>query len=691
METPAPRRWQIAVIFLWCLGWLVWAGFDLPWKDLAKNLVRDGLALTKLSFAPSFFPLTATRLFHLSACILLLASAVVIGHFALRLLRLETDADKSRTLTALAVGLLVLGNAVLGLGLLGLLKARIFWSLVLIPLGAWIVTCRRQNCREKVSRLQETMRRFIAEIGFFGCFFLALATVAATINLLAAFLPPNDWDTLNYHLAVPKEYMQQGRIVFLPHNFSSNFPSLLNMLFLWGLVVGSGGNVERLLGGADGIPHLLNWSLGILSACALFQLARSRGGIRTGAYAAGVYYLSPNFLWFSSSALVDIGVCFFSIIALDACWRAIESQNERLLLLGAIVGGAAVATKFTALFVVVLPLALSLAFHEASRPRRTVRWCCLFLVLSLAVGLPWLIRNWAWTGNPVFPFLSQWFPSPYWDDTMQKAYFRQHGPAWRMGDIYHLGGWLKFTPGAAGLVVWLAPLCFLSVSLLLRYSFAFFEASAAALFWLGTMNMTERYIFPIFPALCLAGVAVIGLAEQYCLTRWTARAAVVVLALTSFLQDHVHFLTQSSGASFFTGQSSRADFLRQRFPAQQWMNEQLPVRARVLYVGEYRSYYSRAGVIYRTAYGERVLMKLGGNPKTRADWVSAMRKAGVTHIYVNWTQLHFQKEFYGEIEKVNYELFRDFLHHHARLIHPCIEVGEDARQQGEEIYELMWP
>ena len=45
------------------------------------------------------------------------------------------------------------------------------------------------------------------------------------------------YDVLEYHLQVPKEYLQEGRIQYLPHNVYANFPANVEMLYLLAMIV----------------------------------------------------------------------------------------------------------------------------------------------------------------------------------------------------------------------------------------------------------------------------------------------------------------------------------------------------------------------------------------------------------------------------------------------------------------------
>ncbi len=54
---------------------------------------------------------------------------------------------------------------------------------------------------------------------------------------LGSMTPDVDFDVGTYHFEGPKEYFQNGRITFLPHNVYTNFPFLTEMFALLGMVL----------------------------------------------------------------------------------------------------------------------------------------------------------------------------------------------------------------------------------------------------------------------------------------------------------------------------------------------------------------------------------------------------------------------------------------------------------------------
>ena len=55
------------------------------------------------------------------------------------------------------------------------------------------------------------------------------------LALLYALTPEVQSDAVRYHLAAPQEWLKAGRLSYLPYNAFSNFPSNIEMLFLFGL------------------------------------------------------------------------------------------------------------------------------------------------------------------------------------------------------------------------------------------------------------------------------------------------------------------------------------------------------------------------------------------------------------------------------------------------------------------------
>ena len=68
-----------------------------------------------------------------------------------------------------------------------------------------------------------------------GLFQAALATLLVVPMAAGLFVPPSDYDALEYHLGAPAAYVRQGRISRLPDNRYASMPANQEMLYLLGL------------------------------------------------------------------------------------------------------------------------------------------------------------------------------------------------------------------------------------------------------------------------------------------------------------------------------------------------------------------------------------------------------------------------------------------------------------------------
>jgi hypothetical protein len=73
--------------------------------------------------------------------------------------------------------------------------------------------------------------------GFVGRHWLWLGLPFVAAILLAAMLPPTEFDVCEYHLQAPKEFYQHGQITFLPHNVYANMALGAEMLSLLAMTI----------------------------------------------------------------------------------------------------------------------------------------------------------------------------------------------------------------------------------------------------------------------------------------------------------------------------------------------------------------------------------------------------------------------------------------------------------------------
>jgi hypothetical protein len=196
-------------------------------------------------------------------------------------------------------------------------------------------------------------------------------------------------------------YVAAERIEVTPYLRNPVFPQTAEMLFVVALMF------------SDDVSAQLIQFLALLCVVAmLFAMGRRFATTRVGLWAGALLLSYPLVVWLGTVAYIDMLLVLFLTAAMYAflVWR--EETDTKWLALSALFAGLAAGTKYSAL----VPVAClgGLSFFFGLRERRT-RLPLLFGSLTLLVMAPWYLRNYVYTGNPVWPFLSPVFGYGFWD------------------------------------------------------------------------------------------------------------------------------------------------------------------------------------------------------------------------------------------------------------------------------------
>src|SRR5439155_2659152 len=129
---------------------------------------------------------------------------------------------------------------------------------------------------------------------------LAVMGLVFTLNLMWALVPEIQFDANNYHLAVAKTYVVQGRIVDLPNILHSYFFHLFDMLIA--LCLAAGGPIAA---------KILLLATGVLAAMATYSLGAMLFGHTVGLRSSALMYSTALVGWLSGTAYVDNGLVLF--------------------------------------------------------------------------------------------------------------------------------------------------------------------------------------------------------------------------------------------------------------------------------------------------------------------------------------------------------------------------------------------
>nr|WP_320012037.1 phospholipid carrier-dependent glycosyltransferase [uncultured Desulfobulbus sp.] len=242
---------------------------------------------------------------------------------------------------------------------------------------------------------------------FWLLIFLLLALIVSTFIL--GSVPPVDRDGLTHHLYVPKLWLQHGGIFEIPEIPFSYYPMNLDLLYTLPLAFGN-----------DIIPKYIHYLFALLTALLLYQHLDKRLGRAYGIFGALFFLSVPIIVKLSITVYVDLGLVFFTTASLLLLLHWARQQFPiKILIMAGLSCGLAAGTKYNGLVsIVVLTLLVPVIFQRnCQREHRSnlqaLFSAFLFLLASLIAFSPWLVRNYTWTGNPIYPLHKSFFQQNY--------------------------------------------------------------------------------------------------------------------------------------------------------------------------------------------------------------------------------------------------------------------------------------
>jgi hypothetical protein len=225
-----------------------------------------------------------------------------------------------------------------------------------------------------------------------------------------ASVPPVSRDALTHHLAVPKIWIEKGLFKELSSIPFSYYPMNLDLLYLIPLYFGN-----------DIIPKYIHFSFGLLTALLIYAYLKRRIN-NSYALLGALFFLSiPIIVKLSTTVYVDLGLIFFSTASLLALieWLS-KGCRLKQLLYPAVWCGLALGTKYNGLIIFFL-LSCMVPFIYLRRSAddsikksrlnqfKALGYGAIFVVVSLLIFSPWMIKNAVMTGNPLYPLYNSLF------------------------------------------------------------------------------------------------------------------------------------------------------------------------------------------------------------------------------------------------------------------------------------------
>jgi len=294
---------------------------------------------------------------------------------------------------SLMLGLLV----VLDTELLSFLKAfsfpwvLTFWTFVILASVSSLIAIK--NPVLSVIRKTSLMNASKFELSLIcGLLFIVLST-----GIIAFVAPPNNWDSMTYHMSRVVHWIQNKGVYFYPsHIFRQLFISPWS-----GFVIAN----LQILSGGDRYANFVSWFSMIGSIMAVSLIAKQLGAGRRGQIFAGIITATiPSGILLSTNTKTDYIVSFWIVCTVYYIIKAINEKVDfsNVLKIGASLG-LAVFSKATGYLCAFVFLPWFIVSFLRRKCFKVLKWALLIVAIVIFINTGQYLRNQQLFGNPFGP------------------------------------------------------------------------------------------------------------------------------------------------------------------------------------------------------------------------------------------------------------------------------------------------
>lgn len=524
----------------------------------------------------------------------------------------------------IVLGLAVFAYFLIFMSMWGALKP----SAVLIFILFFLII-RWEKGKEVFNWLKDGFNFFWSDRSIFGriCQFSLLITLFFTAIL--CFLPEISNDALGIHLYLAKRFMIKASLAPFFYDIISYRPLLMSVLYASGLFLQ---NVA--------ISKLFHWfSGGLLVSAAAIKIYEATQNKKMTLFLSLMLWLTPTLMNQVTTTYIDAGASLFIFVGYCVFQEAYENWKPKPFFYAGLFIGVAVAIRYLSLnayFAMIILLGLKF-FQYGFK----VRAVLAAFYLSLGVALTsayWFLRAWIATGNPVYPYLGPLFGTENFE-FLDSLYFHYMGLPKSMTSFLMLTWNVTFKPQYFDYHHWVGPFYLIVLPFFLYTAIKINKARTHVLFvffsvvfWYFT-GQNVRYLLPTMPVYLIA--AAIGMNDsskqllQNGLWQMLTKTAACAMIAFLLLLTAYHFRYQFMPLFGIWSMQEYLQKMERSVPIADWVNKNLPQKAKILSIGEPHLFYFDREAIMDVDFNIRTHYKNQNSPSAIA---LLLMENGITHI-----------------------------------------------------------
>lgn len=476
--------------------------------------------------------------------------------------------------------------------------------------------------------------------------------------------------------------------------------------------------------GSDILAKYVHMAFGLGTALLLYVHLKKRLSATYGLLGALFFLSIPIIVKLSITVYVDLGLLFFNTASLLLLFHWLETgKQKKYLILAGLSCGLAIGTKYNGLLVLflltlMLPILIIRSQPQTKKEAGTaIRATIFFCLAALLSASPWLIRNAAWTGNPIYPLYNDFFNRSYTtsppDQQLSTATEKEvktdeeknssgaRGVFTRRYILYQENIWQllllpvriffegqdndpRYFDGRLNPFLFFLPLLgFLGIMQekkqlrLEKITLAAFSVFYF-LFAFNTGVLRIRYLAPILPFLVILSMYGLNnlekLAGKYA-TRFGLAKLAWPLTVCLLLFWNGSYISQQfiivDSFSYITGRLSRDEYLTKQipeYPVLQYANSNLPDSSKILclFLG-WRGYYLDRPHLFDSHGNPDLLLSWLGQPESNVDMVlQNLQEQKISHLLL---RADLMAQWLQNAESHQQELWNQLSRNHLIAVH----------------------
>jgi len=497
-------------------------------------------------------------------------------------------------LFSLILGLAVLSTGILILGLIGAINPLMIFL--------WLALCGLSSSfqwQEVIVDIRGKWQAFkwfrFNDFNIFENILFMVAGLMGVVLLMVSLAPVRDYDALMYHLQIPRQFLEHGRVYFDPGEWRLSQPMLTEMLFLIGITFH-----------LDPFAQLISLTFCIVFFLSVYAFGKRFFDSAIGVLAVGILLGYPAFPIYATSPSVEFSWAVYEFwgMYLFSIWLFLDKKkaHQYWLVFAGILFGCAATVKylsFPTLFIMGLIVFGKTLHLEKGDFKKAMKNVLMFGISALVVISPWYLKNWVWTGNPFYPLI---FGGPGWTALRQQLIFDDYVASFGAGTT-----WLDYLK--MPLDMYLATSRFSTVSLEVfhpllwlgfafalstkwkKYNYLFIYVVLVFILWATSMRQI-RFLLPVSGFLALLSAYSIAQFPRM-LKQVISVACLGGLMFVTMIYQVID-VHESGLLSYFVGKSSRIEFLQKgvyNYRTTQFIQNNLEKTDRVLFLWSGHGYY----------------------------------------------------------------------------------------------------